>query len=96
MSDILSLKTAALVRTAKKIRSDVARIRMVKATHGKVKLPAEERQNLKAQLLALKDDLTGQVAAYGGLAASNAEVVRYLDVARNVIRDCEEMLALLP
>lgn len=63
MIEVLSLKTAALARTAKKIRSDVARIRMVKATHGKVKLPAEEQQNLKTQLLALKNDLTGQVAA---------------------------------
>jgi len=95
MAAITDLRLAALTRTARELKSNLVRLRKAKLCYGSCRLSPDEQSKLTSELKTVQGDLDQAVAKYAPLATTDDELSRYLDLARDVLRDCNEILNLL-
>jgi len=89
------MRLAALTRVSKEFKSNLARLRKAKLQYGDCRLPPSKQSKLIADIKTAKGDLEQAIAKYAVLASADDETCRYIQLARDVLRDCNEMLKLL-
>lgn len=95
MKDVRSFQLATLIRTGKRIRSGLTRMRKNRARNPASRLSQLKHQRLVTELEGLRIHLNQLILATSADAKEDQELSDILGAAKQVLRDCDEMLELL-
>ena len=95
MGETTSYQIGRLKRLRKWVRSNLVRLRRAKLRYGNCNLPPEKREHLTNEIEGIRLKLGMLIAAFAAMGTQNRELAIALEVAREVLADCNEMLSLL-